>query len=96
MADRLVESAMQLAIRIAFISRLCFLTTRGDETYATGSAFPARTRKFSCFSDPSPHRTSRNANHAVPVISAAVDAMRDIAEGLIEKSKPRSVGGTRP
>jgi MinD-like ATPase involved in chromosome partitioning or flagellar assembly/CheY-like chemotaxis protein len=26
---------------------------------------------------------------------AAVDAMRDIAEGLIEKSKPRSVGGTR-
>jgi pilus assembly protein CpaE len=27
---------------------------------------------------------------------AAVDAMRDIANGLIEKSKPRSTGGTRP
>lgn len=27
---------------------------------------------------------------------AAVDALRDIANGLIEKSKPRSTGGTRP
>ncbi|MBM3121322.1 MAG: response regulator [Chloroflexi bacterium] len=27
---------------------------------------------------------------------AAVDALRDIATGLIEKSKPRSTGGTRP
>ncbi len=27
---------------------------------------------------------------------AAVDALRDIASGLIEKSKPRSSGGTRP